>query len=300
MTINQSYQTYVPQPEDVDIPPAQRDGNVSHRVAFVDGQMTEIVESRHTQGNSGQINPHYGTDTWEATARTPEGRAVEEITDTTLVTIGGLQAPVSFFVKEGNLQKLPDGTFAEGTGESKEGPKETNDDVFRVNDEAMSVINDALDPLPEHALAGFTAQGIGAALGRFDEASMVKKFADGSGLELADSQQRVDAIKAMYQGHADYALEHRFGIGAADRAEFWAWAKAEHGSQLQDAIGKQLHGHDVSGYRALAEKWKSSTAPSVASLKAAGIPTRVGGLGQECYVAGKWMSPATAARAGLI
>lgn len=211
------------------------------------------------------------------------------------MTIGGIQGKVSFFVGEGILQQDADGKFTEGSGQA-EAPQVTEGDHFPVDDGAMSVVNAALEALPDHALDMVTAQGIGVALGRLDDASLTSKFSQASGLDLAASHDRLTTIKAIYQEQADKALESRHGIGAADKADFDAWAKANRRGQLQEAIGKQLRGHHVSGYKTLAHQWLSETAPSINAIKAAGIPVR----GQEIFIQGSWMSPAAAARAGLI
>ena len=60
-------------------------------------------------------------------------------------------------------------------------------------------------------------------------------------------------------------------------------------------------GHAVSDFKALAGKWLASTAPSVDSLKAKGVPVKKKGSGvHEVHVQGHWMTPAAAARAGFI
>lgn len=69
---------------------------------------------------------------------------------------------------------------------------------------------------------------------------------------------------------------------------------------MQDAIGKQLHGADMSGYTKLANQWLSETPPSIAALKAGGLATRNQGAGQQVYLKGQWMGLGVAARAGLI
>jgi hypothetical protein len=89
----------------------------------------------------------------------------------------------------------------------------------------------------------------------------------------------------------------RYGIGAADKADFYEWAKTNHKGQLQDAVSKQLRSQDVSGYKALADKWLSLNPPSMDAIRANGsIPIR----GQEIFIEGQWMSRKAAASAGLI
>jgi hypothetical protein len=259
--------------------------------------VTESSEQATDRGSEGQLNPAYGTESWQATATTKTGRPVSKITGDCLVTIAGIQGSVDFFVAEGMLQEDSQGKYSTGTGPT-EAPKATpSGDHAPINDEAMSLINAAMEPLPQQSLDQITAQGIGVAIGSLDEASLVNKFSQASGLDMADSQQRLTAIKSIYQAQADHALATRSGIGAADKAAFWDWARANHKGQLQDAVGKQLRNHDVSGYKPLADRWLAANPPSMDAIKAAGnIPVR----GQEVFLQGQWMSPKAAARAGLI
>lgn len=103
----------------------------------------------------------------------------------------------------------------------------------------------------------------------------------------------------MFQHHADRAT----GIDASDLPEFWQWAKANHKGQLQDALSKQMHGRDLSGYKTLAQRYMAETPPTEQALKDAGMPVRKHfskSTGIEVFVAGSWMTPGAAARAGLV
>ena len=298
----QSYSSYVPHPEETfSASPTIREEAPVHRVGMSNGVLSTSTESSSDKGHSGQINPHSGTDSWQATARTATGRAVTEITADDLVTINGMQAKVSFWVSEGVLQKGTDGQFTEGTGTPPEAPSQDSQvDHFPIDDGAMSVLNAALAPLPDYALDNITAHAIGAAIGRVTDQTLVSKFSQVSGLDPAESQERMTTMSAIYQDQADKALSTRYSIGADDKIAFWDWAKTNHQGQLQEAVGKQLRQHDVSGYKALADRWLNETAPSINALKAGGIPVRNQGTGPQCFVAGTWMTPSAAARAGLV
>lgn len=294
----QSYQSYSHEEEVYAVGPQIRQESPIYRASTTSGATQDSVEQSTDRGTSG----HSGTASgWQATARSTAGRAIEspDITGDTLVTINGLQGKVSFFVSEGMLQKTPDGSFTEGQAPA-EAPAETQGDISMIPDEIMEGVNAALEPLPQSSLDMIIAQGVSVAIGGSDDASLTKQFAQAAGLELADSHERLTAIKSVYQAQANTAIQSRAGIGAADAPEFWAWCRANHKAQLQDAIGKQLHGADVSGYTKLASQWMAETPPSMAALKAGGIATRSQGSGLEVYLKGQWMSPSAAARAGLI
>jgi len=294
----QSYQSYVPHEEVFTAAPTIRQDSPVFRTSTTSGVSTDSMEQSIDRGNSGHSSTASG---WQATARNTDGRAIDspDINPDTLVTINGLQGKVSFFVSEGILSKSADGSFTEGPGPAP-APQESQGDIEMMPPDLMAGINAALEPLPQYSLDVIAAQGISLALGKSDDAALTREFSKASGIELADSHERLSAVKGIYQAQANNAIKSRAGIGAADAPDFWAWCRASHGRQLQDAIGKQLHGADMSGYTKLASRWMSETAPSITALKAAGLPTRSHDSGPEVYLKGSWMSPSAAARAGLI
>ena len=269
------------------------------RFSSVDGEVTASTDALNDSGNAGQLNPYHGTDSVLATARNANGSPVTEINGTTLVTVKGTEAPVSFWVNEGYLQKGADGEYTSGTPNAAPEAASTAD-VLPLDAASMAAVNDALATVEQANLDSLIGVGSGVASGRLDEKALAFKFGQASGLDATESHARLTTIKANFQAQADSALTQRAGIGASDLPQFYAWAKANQREQLQEAVLKQLHGHDVSGYQALAAQWLSATPPSEAALKAGGIATRKQGTGMEVFVRGQWMSPGAAAKAGLI
>jgi len=294
----QSYQSYVPHEEVFTAAPSIRQDSPVFRTSSTSGVNTDTVEQSTDRGNSGHSSTATG---WQATARSDQGRAIDgpDINPDTLVTINCLQGKVSFFVSEGILTKSSDGSFTEGQGQAP-APQEAQGDIEMMPADLMAGINAALEPLPQASLDMIATHGIGVATGRLDDASLVREFSKASGLELADGQARLTAVKGIYQAQANRAIETRAGITAADSQDFWNWCRTSHKAQLQEAVGKQLHGSDVSGYVKLASQWVKETPPSLAALKAGGLATRDQGAGQQVYLKGQWMGLGAAARAGLI
>ena len=296
----QSYSAYVPSGHEelFTAGPNLREDAPVHRTSTTNGVMTETTEKNIDRGNSGHDTTAEG---WPATARSTTGRAISaaDITADTLISFDGMQAKASFWVSEGRLTKGADGSYTLGSG-PVEAPAEIHGDISPIPDHVMDGVNAALEPLPQESLDMITAHGVSVALGRSDDASLVRKFAQASGIELADASQRLDAVKAVYQQQADLAIRSRSGITAADTNDFWLWCRASHQGQLQDAVSKQLHAADLSGYKALADRWLASTPPTLAALTAGGIPTRTNNGVLQCNVQGQWMTPAAAARAGLV
>ena len=223
-----------------------------------------------------------------------------EITADTLVKIAGVQAPVSFWVSEGMLQKAPGGTYVQAAGNAPPAPTADTTDLMPISEQGMASINAAIAEVPQGNLDSLMATATGVAIGKITAASMVQRFAQISGLGIEESQARVTTIMTAYQGQAEQALTTRAGVAKADLPEFFAWARANRQGQLQETVQRQMHAHDVSGFKALASEWMASTPPSLNALKAAGLSVRQQGTGHEVFVRGSWMSPGAAARAGLI
>jgi len=268
------------------------------RTTMVDGVVTEERVSQD-RGSVAELNPHHGTAHFASTAVHPRGLPVTEILPTTLVTIDGVQAPVAFWEREGRIRKGPDGTYQEAA-QAVEAPADNSGDLLPIPEQEMARINDALEPIPQEHLDGIAATAMGVAVGRLDESSLVLKFQRSSGCDEVEARARLDTLKAAYKAQADAALMYRNGIGSGDLGAFYAWAKTKRQGALQEAVQKQMHAHDVSGYKTLAAEWLSTVPPSVEALKAGGVPVRKNGNSVECYVRGQWMSPGAAARAGLI
>lgn len=292
-----SYSAYIPKEEIFSTTgPQIREDTPIHRVSSTGGNMTESSEKNYDRGNEGQLNPNHGDGSWKATARTTTGRVATEITGDTLVEFDGVQAKASFWLSEGRLTKAADGSFTENTNVA---PTEhaIEGDHLPISDQTMDQVNQLLEPLPQSALNSIQAQATGMATGRLTDASLTAKFAQATGLDMADSAARLTVLKAVYQGQADQALQSRHGIGEADRAQFYQWCRENKQGQLADAITKQLNRNDVSGWAPLANQWMAANPPSLTAIKAAGnIPVR----GNEIFIQGQWLSPSAAARAGLV
>lgn len=304
----QRYSMFTPEDQPFNTPPqgsAPQQGPTYRVLGGVDRQTTtDGVTTTDTQAplsfSAAQINPHHGTQSVLATARSKSGSPVSEVVAETLVTINGLQAPAEFWRTEGWLTKDASGTYSEVQG----GPQAAleaapSDDFCPLSDQDMAGVNQALDPVPQANLDGLAGKGVAAAIGALDPAQVTRYFTEVTGINPAESQQRVEAITQAFQGQADKALTDRFNIGTDDRADFYAWARANHRDQLQAAVSKQVHTHDVSGYRALADRYLAEHAPTIEAFQRAGVPIRGRGASAEVQLQGRWMTPAAAARAGL-
>lgn len=270
-----------------------------HQVSTIDGLVTETSQ-RNDAGHSGELNPYFGTDSIFATARNPNGSPATEILPATLVTIGGVQGPVSFFVAEGILQKNQDGSFSPSTDAPQVVPETDPTGQLTISEQEMAGINAALAEVPQGNLEGLVATASGVAVGRLDSAALAERFAQSSGLDVADSQARIAAIASTFQQKAETALTEHGGLAREDLPEFFAWAQKHRQGPLQETVQRMLLAHDVSGFKSLASQWMAETPPSPNALRAAGLQVRSQGQRHEVLLRGSWMSPEAAARAGLI
>lgn len=269
------------------------------QVSSVDGVVSETSQS-YTRAKPSELNPYHGTESALATAQNPNGLPVTQILPTTLVTIDGVQAPVSFWVKQGRLQQAADGTFAEGSSQPVEQAQADQGDYLPISDAGMAQVNQALESVDQASLDSLASVGTGVVIGRLDPAALERKFTEVSGYGGEEGSARLQTIMGVYQAQADEAVTRLGGIDQADLPAFYQWAKTTQQGRLQEALHKQLHMHDVSGYKALAAQFMTANAPSLEAFKAAGVPVRSQGGKPEVYLRGSWMSPGAAAKAGLV
>lgn len=296
MSNYQSYSSYVPAgtEEVFSAGPNIRHDSVVHRTTSSGGVMQESSEASTDRGSEGQLNPNYGDGSWKATATTKTGRPVSQIAGDCLVTIGGVQGSVDFFCEQGYLQKAPDGTYSEGTGNAPP-PEVSQGDTHSLSDESMAVVNQMLEPLPQSQLDSVIAQVAGVVAGTLSDDSLTKKFSTQSGISLDDAAQRLTVLKSLYQSQTDNAISSKYGIDANDKDDFYQWCRTTAKGEMQDAVMKQLHSNQVSAWKPLADRYLAANAPSINAFKQAGIPVR----GNQVFLGGHWLTPQAAARAGL-
>ena len=297
-----------PQPENIRETSQTRIHDTVIRTTVRDGQVTETSHT-HQKATAAEVNPYHGTGSVLATARNPDGRPVLEILPTTLVEIDGIQAAASFWIKEGRLHKTADGGYGEGPSGEQQAQQSaqaaaaaaeaSTGDIVPLSAEGIAGVNLALGTTPAGHVDGILGMAAGVVSGSMDAATLVNHFSRVSGYSPEDCQARLTVMAAPFQAQADAALTSRAGLAAGELPEFYAWAKATQKEALRDCMMKQIHGSDVSGYRALANKWQSTTAPSIQAFQNAGVPVRNQGGKSEVFLQGSWMSPGAAARAGL-
>jgi len=263
------------------------------RMDVIDGEMVDRTQARET-ATVAEVNPHHGTESALATARHPRGLPVYAIEADTLVTINGVEATVAFWCKEGHLQKTATG-YTDATPQAAQEAPQVSEGL---DDHAMAAVAQSLQGIEPSNVDGLIATGIGAAIGKVDTQTLVAKFSQLSGADHETSAARLSVAADAFQKQADGVAAGE-GIAAADLDAFYAHCRRSPAA-LQDALSRQIHGKDMSGFRKLAQQWISSTPPSMAAVQAAGLPTRSLAGKQEVFVRGTWMSLGAAGRAGLL
>lgn len=270
----------------------------ANSVSIRDGEVSTSINGQDSYQTSNLAQDTHG-DNWKGTARNRFGNPTTAIDAETLVTIDGMQFKVKEFVAAGRLKETAPGVFEEASATpAASQPESTSEDVATLTEDALGAVNEALSPVPDHALDGLltTASSVAAGLTSVDQ--LVSKMVRVSGVDPEDAKARVETITATYQAQADGYLTSKAGIAREDLAAFYESVKAKPGL-LHEAIRQQVAG-DFSGWNRLAYGFTAKTAPSVDAVNKAGYPTRNISGTPEVFIGGMWASVKGAARAGLL
>jgi hypothetical protein len=254
---------------------------------------------------SSQINPHYEDGTVFASARSRSGFAVSEVTPDTLITVGGVQAPASFFESQGIVHRGADGRYEEGSGQPQgaQGAPETPEDdldALTMTSESAKAVDDALEGIPDAHINPLVATAIAVATGELDDSTLVQKITAIGGMSEEEVSSRLSTVRAAYEQQAAAAITGRCGVPPEALQEFYQWARENQKGALRAAVNQQVHANDLSGYRGLADRWFRENPPSIDAVKAGGFDTRIQDKRAEVFMAGRWLSIAAAARLGML
>jgi hypothetical protein len=306
-----NFQSYQAMPDEarIEAPHVHQPARIiegARTVTMVDGAVASEGQHQHEAARSSEASPFHGSGTIFSTARNKNGTPAMAIADDTLLTLpDGMQCTAKSAAAIGAITRNADGSYSEQPQAAQEEETPDTADISPIPAEVMDVVNAALEPLPQEQLDGFAGVGVGVAVGKLDPSAMVTQFAKLAGVSLEDAGQRVQAVAAVYEQQTKSAIA-KHGIGAADAEAFFDWCRTHKTAAMQEAIGYQLHAHDVSRWAPLARQWMAKTAPSEASLKAAGLATRKsshrpGAVEVFIQKAGAgWMDVRAAARAGYL
>lgn len=301
LTTYQTFNDNQPMPEAAPTWQPVRVVSGTQSVTMTDGEVSSEFKGQD-KASSNEASPYHGTEGLFATARNQNGTPVMAIGDDTLLTLpDGMQAAAKTLASLGVITKNPDGSYSEG-GQQQAPQAAPSGDLVPLPQDHAELLQAAIGDMPDAHAMSVAAAAIGAITGRLDAGAVVAKFQSLTGMDAPAAAQRVGAMQAVFQAQTDFAVTKLYGIGEADRDAFYAFCRGSKREAMADALGRQIHGNDVSGWRGLAQQFLSTQAPSVEAFKRAGVPTRPShhkAGDTEVFVGGSWMSRHAAARAGL-
>ena len=152
----------------------------------------------------------------------------------------------------------------------------------------------AIDPFPQPLYDAAIARALEKGIDAVD----FHDLAYHSGMTPAEARQRAGVVMNAFSQQSDGIVK---ASGIANPAELYEWAARERKDELASARRELAFGRSTKALKALAADYFTSEPPSVETLKGAGIPVRFSSTGEVvALIRGNWMTPAAAAKAGLI
>ncbi len=309
-----SYNTYQPTEEDkaplVQDNTVQQTGTV-HSIT-INGSDGRYASSGVQSFSAAEDFSRFDAGDWRGTARSAHGFPTNEITEDSVVTIGGVSSPVKVFVTTGILQKQGNEyVLAGGQQGQQQAPQQqqqTQDDETQGDDAATfpngldEAMNAAAEPFSQPTYDNGVALGMAAAMGDIPLENVAAGVARNSGMAPEDVAPRAEFIINSFQAQADNFITGRLGVSEGDLQDFYEFARQpENKGALRAALNGQLYGGSMAAWRPLVDAYMSNTAPSSGALKARGFETKQGADGADLVrINGTWVSLKAAAKAGLI
>jgi hypothetical protein len=234
-----------------------------------------------------------------ATARNNGFPARGNLTPETVVNFGGMEVDLATLEGMGAVKRTATGYEAVTAGTPDATPQQGGPSGLPDGVEAFS---DAVEAQVGNALAGVNPTLIPSVVAQVLESGLegvnFNDLAYQSGITPAEAQQRAQVVLKAFTAQAD-GIAKAAGIDNAQ--DVWDWASEERPEDFARARREMAFGRNPQAIRGLVNQYFTEVPPTVAALKKAGFATRTDGSGETVFnLKGVWMSPASAARAGLI
>ncbi|MGL1833739.1 hypothetical protein ACKVEX_09045 [Rhodocyclaceae bacterium SMB388] len=281
-----------------------------------DGQVTatptrmEVSVSSLTGNNGGIL----------ATARNGHGSPTSNVTANSIVEYRGTTVKVSTLETMGILEKTPDGRYVEAGTSTGYAPAQAplvsnhpqiQQREYQQQAQAQQVTAESFiaEEFPREiadvvakAIAPIPPQLYQATLAKMLEGNMndrdYREIAKLSGISEKDARERATFVDNAFKAQADN-IAHRAGIN--DAAELWQWATEEKYEALHKARQELIFGRNVAPLQALANEYFRSNVPTIEALRNAGYEVEKTPAGHDVVmINGRWITPATAAKLGLV
>uniref|UniRef100_Q47HY4 Uncharacterized protein n=1 Tax=Dechloromonas aromatica (strain RCB) TaxID=159087 RepID=Q47HY4_DECAR len=189
------------------------------------------------------------------------------------------------------------GTLEESKGTPNDAP-DNGAELFGSGFEAEygELIKDVPQGVYDSLLASANVHiGEGLDLGSISE-KLAPRLASSMGIEPKAAAAMLDEGSMIWQAQADIAVERH----GADPDDFYQWARDNRKNELQQAVNGHLFQRSTKGYTTLVNDYFDNTIPTVAALKAGGIPVTEKGGEVMVKLKGHWMSVGAAVKARLV
>jgi hypothetical protein len=300
--------------------PQQQPGQVTARVvegpiSYVQGQQVtqsgvqRISESDLVSSPSGMLG----------TVRNNGGFPTTNITPESTIEIPGFgRTSVKVAESLGYISRNGEGRYVEGgslgktegssTGGNLEGSKGGNQQANDANNDGLELFGsgfekdygDLIKDVPQGVYDSMMASANAQIAEGLDLAGITEKLAprlaSSMGIEPKAAAAMIDEGATLWQVQADMAVERH----GADPDEFYQWARENRRNELQQAVNGHLFGRNTKGYQELVNDYFDNTMPTVAALKAGGVPYKEDGKAVMVKLQGQWMSLASAVKARLV
>jgi hypothetical protein len=235
-----------------------------------------------------------------ATARNNGFPARGDLTPETVVNYGGMEVDLATLEGIGAVKRTATGYEAvtagtpDATQHQQGGSGGLPDGVEPFSDAVETQVGQALAGVSPTLIPSVVAQVLESGL----DGVNFNDLAYQSGITPAEAQQRAQVVLKAFTAQAD-SIAKAQGIDNAQ--EVWDWASAERPDDFANARREMAFGRNPQAIRGLVADYFREVPPAVEALKKAGFQMRTDGSGETVFnLQGVWMSPASAARAGLI
>jgi hypothetical protein len=278
-------------------------------VPETDGESTRALDGGIQRVNMSDLGPASGV---LATARHPQlGHAPAQLTDTTLVEIGGMQLQLKEAARLGFVHRDAQGNFSEiGSAPRKGASASAVADPQPVEQPKQEAADQDDGPqafAPDsEALVAYLAKAVPPELQTSIVQQVVEKGIDGLDLkaasltDLSPDQLRttVDGVSRAFQAQADSWLHEQ---GFQDHSSFYEWAREQHPDKTAAAMRTFVASRNPKVFSGLLQAYRQSVMPSTESLVREGYQVRTEKDGSRVVkIDGQWLSVAAAAKLGLV
>lgn len=299
-----SVQTYT---GDTEEPSSQSSPTINspgvHRVTISGNEASSSYDTINRSSSEAlQQLEEYKANSWRSSAVNHYGIPTSNITEETVVTIGGIQSSVKAHLQAGTLVSDGNGNYSKNEAIGAEPVTEKRSSEIATPNEMTETINVALEPFSDDAISITMPRAIDALANGADISKLAVELSHISGVEQGEVLQRLNHIVGVYEAQANHILEKDFGFESDDRNDLYTWAQGSNqGRQLlKEALNTHVQANSRTGWQKLTDAYSKANQPSLEALKKANIPFKDIGGHTTIQLKGEWVSLSTATKMGWV